>query len=553
MITIDIKESVKTNGENSLFITFPYNPRIVDVIKNTEDRVWDAKRKVWEVNQNELSYILEQLPTEEFLINFNEKEPKEEINIPDYEFKTNPYEHQITALKYGLNKDKFFLGDEMGLGKTKEIIDLACIKKQLYNYTHCLIVCGINGLKYNWKREIETHSSETGYILGESDKSLSNNAKLADLNNIDSIKSYFLITNIETLRNKDVSDKLKELCKKKVINMIAVDEIHKCKNPQSQQTKGLLSLQAETMVGMTGTPIMNNPLDLYVIFKWLGYEKHNFYAFKNHYCNFGGYGGYEVIGYKNTEQLQEVLTNIMLRRKKEEVLSLPDKCYIDEILEMSKPQQQIYLDAKMEVQANIDNIKLSNNPLANMIRMRQATGCPSILSSIVEDNIKFDRMEEIVEESVSNGYKVVIFSNWIQVVNPAYERLCKKYRGTIITGETDEQTRQTNMKKFQEDSNCKFIIGTSGAMGTGITLTEGTVEIFLDEPWNMALKEQCVDRCHRIGQKNNLVIYTLMCKDTIDEKIHELVKKKGMISDCIVDTAKDNYNQELIDYLFQSL
>ena len=86
-------------------------------------------------------------------------------------------------------------------------------------------------------------------------------------------------------------------------------------------------------------------------------------------------------------------------------------------------------------------------------------------------------------------------------------------------------------------------------MGTGLTLTAGTVEIFMDEPWNMALKEQAVDRCHRIGQKDDLTIYTLMCKDTIDEKIHSIVEKKGAMADAIVDGNINMSAQELLDFL----
>jgi SNF2 family DNA or RNA helicase len=86
-------------------------------------------------------------------------------------------------------------------------------------------------------------------------------------------------------------------------------------------------------------------------------------------------------------------------------------------------------------------------------------------------------------------------------------------------------------------------------MGTGITLTAGTVEIFLDEPWNMALKEQCVDRCHRIGQKNNLTVYTIMAKNTIDERVHDIVLSKGELSDAIVDGKITQNKEQILDFL----
>jgi SNF2 family DNA or RNA helicase len=178
--------------------------------------------------------------------------------------------------------------------------------------------------------------------------------------------------------------------------------------------------------------------------------------------------------------------------------------------------------------------------------MRQATGYTGILSSTIQESAKLDRMEELVSDAISNGKKVVIFSNWTQITDAILERLDT---AAVITGETPDNVRQQIVNSFQEDDDCKVIVGTAGAMGTGLTLTAGTVEIFMDEPWNMALKEQCVDRCHRIGQKSNLTIYTLLCKNTIDEKIHNIVIEKGEMADAIVDSKIVKNKNALIDYL----
>ena len=148
---------------------------------------------------------------------------------------------------------------------------------------------------------------------------------MTDLENLDKITEYFLITNVESLRDNAIQAKLAELCKSGEISMVAIDEIHKCKNPSSQQGKGILKLQPQCRIAMTGTPLMNTPLDLYIVLKWLGYERHPFYAFKKHYCVMGGFGGYEIVGYRNLGELQEQLNDIMLRRRKEDVLDLPEK------------------------------------------------------------------------------------------------------------------------------------------------------------------------------------------------------------------------------------
>lgn len=477
--------------------------------------------------------------------------PKRSASDIEYEYKTTPFEHQKESFVFGMEHERWLLGDEQGLGKTKQAIDIAVAKKKECGYKHCLIVCGVNGLKWNWLKEIETHSNEKGYILGQRitrDKiTVGGTAdKISDLNRLDSIDEYFIVTNIESLRETKIQQILGTLCENKTIGVVVIDEIHKCKNPSSKQGKGILKLNSEYKLAMTGTPLMNTPLDLYIILKWLGYEKHAFYSFKNHYCEMGGYGGYEVIGYKNLDELQKRLDNVMLRRVKSDVFDLPDKLYVDEYVEMTKEQTSLYTEVLAGIYSEIDRISTAVNPLAELIRLRQVTGNPAILSSTVVDSAKLDRLEELVDDAVSNDKKVVVFSNWTQMTDAIYKRLARYYP-SIITGEIKDEGRQQEVDAFQNNPVCKVIIGTVGAMGTGLTLTAGTVEIFVDEPWNNALKEQAVDRCHRIGTTHNVTIYTLLCKDTIDERIHDLVLKKGAIADAMVDGKMAG--KELVNFL----
>ncbi len=375
------------------------------------------------------------------------------------------------------------------------------------------------------------------------------NERIYDLEHFDSISEYFIVTNIETLRNAQIQALFSVLCKNKDIEIVAIDEIHKCKNAASQQGKGIMKLQSECRIAMTGTPLMNNPLDLYIILKWLGYEKHSFYQFKNHYCILGGFGGYEIVGYKFIDDLEAQLKEIMLRRLKKDVLDLPEKLYVDEYVEMTPKQEIIYKEVTASIKANIDKIEISPNPLAELIRMRQATGYTGILSTEVLESAKIDRLEDIVEETVSNGKKIIIFSNWTQMTTPIYNRLSKNYKGVVITGETNDVERQANVIAFQTNDDCKFALGTIGAMGTGITLTAGTVVVFMDEPWTMANKQQAIDRCHRIGTSENITVYTMMCKDTIDERIHDIVLQKGAMSDAIIDGKIIGNRTELLNFL----
>lgn len=545
----------------SAFLTFPFNQNIIDVIKELRYRSWIKGTKEWEIRIQDLTYLFKEFPNMDFDVRgrYVELNPSLNFSLDDYKFKTKCYKHQIEGFKYGMMHDRWLLGDDQGLGKTKQVIDIAMAKKQFYNFSHCLIVCGVNGLKWNWQNEIAKHSDETGYILGQRVRKKtgevyigSNKDKLNDLEHLDEIKSYFIITNVETLRDDDIVDWIikwlhsETACK---INMIAADECHKMKNPSSQQGKGFIKLDADVRIALTGTPLMNSPLDLYIILRWLGFEKHAFYSFKNYYAIYGGYGGYQIVGYKHLDELEDQLQSIMLRRLKRNVLDLPEKTYVDDYVDMTAKQSVIYKEIKAEIKSNIDMISVAPNPLAEMIRLRQATGYTGILSSQIQESAKLDRMMELIADARENGQQVVVFSNWSQITNEVCNRIHGNYTYVTITGDTKDSDRQKNVEAFQ-DGRAEIIIGTTGAMGTGITLTAGKVIIMLDEPWSMALREQAVDRCHRIGQNNNVTIYTIMCKGTIDEKIHKLVYEKGEMSDRIVDNGGNIINKkELVDYL----
>lgn len=564
MILIDIRKSNKLkDSEYSAFIKFDYNSKIVDAIRELPFRYYNPSETEWEVPTNKVEYLINKF--KEFDIKICGKltifeDKNTNIGLPEgFEFKTKPFSHQLEGVEYGLKYDRWFLGDEQGLGKSKQVIDIAVARKVMYGYRFCLIVCGVNTLKWNWVNEIHTHSKEDAYILGQRRKGTkirigSTKDKLEDLKLMYDIKEphpYFIITNVESFRDKNIADTISDLCKKGIIGMCAADEMHKMKNPTAQQTKGFLKCLPYCRIGMTGTPLMNSPMDLYVILKWLGYESHAFYSFKQHYCVMGGYGGYEIVGYKNLDQLTAQVREIMLRRLKSEVLDLPEKIYVDDIVEMEGKQAVMYKEVEAGLKADYINGDIDlTNPLSALIRLRQTTGYPGILSDEITESAKLDRMEELVENCTSNDEKVLIFSNWTQMTDAICNKLKSEgHKVGVITGETPDSSRQEIVDVFQNSSNLSVLVGTIGAMGTGLTLTAATTVIFLDEPWNKALFDQAVDRAHRIGQKNNITIYSIMCKDTIDERIHNLIYKKGAMSDAIIDGKVVGNKNEVFDYL----
>lgn len=550
---------IKKDGEafeNSIYLSFKYDPVIVEKVKRFGKRSYHPDTKEWELPAN-----LEEQVREIFKEELNIFEVGEPVELPpihidmnlgelpaDYVTKVKPYEHQITAMKYAQTHDKFLLGDDMGLGKTGVAITIAANRP----IKHCLVVCGVNSIKWNWKREIETFSYKESRFLGQKTSKKTGKItigtakdKINDLDNFQDIKEFFIITNVETLQNETIVSKLEQLCRKQEIGMIIVDEAHKCCSADSKQTQGLLKLRPKYRLAMTGTPLMNNPLDLYAILSWLDVEKRNFWSFKSYYCVLEEKTAEnpkthktirykKITGYKNLAELQERLANVMIRRLKTDTIDLPEKTFIDEVVEMEKDQEKLYNDWLEELLPEIIKEKNLKNALTKMLRLRQITSAAETVDEKCSC-AKLDRMEELVTQATSNNNSVVIFSNWTTVTDVIMKRL-KDYSPALITGKVDVNRRNEEEKRFQSGET-KVLIGTCAAMGTGLNFTKGNVVIFVDEPWTMAVKNQNTDRCHRIGQKNPVTVYTLITKDTVDEKVHQILETKGDLAKALVDTS----------------
>lgn len=557
----------------SAFVSFEYDSNLVSIIKSMGTRVYIPDKKTWEIPESAVPMLMSRLREYDVLLRgeMRHETPESHAQLPSgFVFTTKPYKHQMEGVIYGLEHESFLLGDDQGLGKTKEIIDIAMCRKQTDGLKHCLIICGINGNKYNWADEVKIHSREDSWILGTRFTKRppikmiegSTKDKMEDLNNIP--HQFFWITNIETLRGGSfkekqgkrtvirfpIAEKIQELCDRGIIGMIAFDEAHKAKNPDSQQGKALLSIDCKgPKIPMSGTFVLNNPLDLYLPLRWSGFETHSFYAYKQHYCTMGGFGGKEIVGYKNLDELRSMVSKVMLRRVKGDVLDLPPKVHTIEWVDAYPEQKSLYKDVRDQVRDNIDKVKVHPDPLSEMLRLRQVTGYPGILSSTVTKSAKMDRMEELVEEEVSVGGKAIIFSNWSEMTNVIRHKL-KKYNPAYITGEVGSVQRMEEKDRFQNDPNCKVMIGTIGALGTGFTLTAAQLVIFVDEPWNRGIKDQAEDRAHRIGTRGTVRVVTILTRDTVDEGVYNLVQKKGKMADLLVDGKVDGKNVDnVLSYL----
>ena len=575
MVNIKISDPVRLKPTSisklSAFVSFDYDANLVSIVKDTGTRVYIPELKSWEIPDSSVPTLVNKLVEYDVTLTGTMRhEQHHDINLPEgFTFKTTPYKHQIEGVIYGLDNDCFLLGDDQGLGKTKQIIDLALCRRAQEGMKHCLIICGINGTKYNWADEVKIHSKEDAWVLGtrftkrHPIKMIEGGTKekLEDLHSVPS--QFFWITNIETLRGGSyregkgkntkyrfpVAERIQELIDNGTIGMVAFDEAHKAKNPDSQQGRALMSIEAPHAIPMSGTFLLNNPLDLYLPLAWAGFEDHSFYQYKKHYCVFGGFGGKEIVGYKNLDELRATMSKVMLRRTKGDVLDLPPKIHVVEYVDMTAEQKKLYKDVLEKIKSDIDKIKLHPDPMSEMLRLRQVTGYPGILSSTITESSKMDRLEEMVEEIASVGEKCIVFSQWSTMTNVVKSKL-KRFNPAYITGEVASEERMAEIKRFQNDPDCKVIIGTIGAMGTGLTLTAASTVIFLDEPWNRGIKDQAEDRAHRIGTRGTVRIVTLITKDSVDEGVYNLVQKKGRMADLLIDGKVDGRNVDsALEYL----
>lgn len=552
----EISPPKKISGLSSICATFDYNQYIVDAMKTIPTFYYHKKDNVWEFPVCYLGRLLDNLTfLDEIQLRLLDTPESGEFHFgrqfnmqplsetEKVSFKMNPFEHQLEAINYGLSREKWLLLDSMGLGKTNSIIWLAETLKRRGIIDHCFIICGVNSLKQNWKKEIAKFSTESAVVLGEHItrtgtiryKSMEKRAE--QLKN--PIEEFFVITNLESLRDDRIIEAFKKSSNK--FGMIAFDEAHKAATKTSQQGTNLLKLDAPFKVAATGTLITNNPLSAYVPLSWTGNDQSILTTYKSQYCNFGGIKDSQVIGFKNLEVLQEEIKSCSLRRTLDQVRAdMPPKTVTIEVLEPDESQRKFYEAIKEGVKEEADKIELkSANLLALTTRLRQATACPSLLTSQNVPSTKVDRCVELIQELTSQGEKVVVLSVFKETINDLAAKL-GQFRFSINTGDIPDGVVANNVTRFQEDPNEQVFIGTWGKVGTGWTLNSASYLICIDTPYTSAMFDQGTDRIYRVNNTRPAFITVLLCKDTIDERVQQIIETKKELSEYLVDGVEFN-------------
>lgn len=594
---------INQNG-NYYEIKFKYDPTLVAMIKQIPGKEWNPGEKLWRIHKDKLGMLLNMLKGSKYAdayeLQSNEQigenaEIEPTTTIPNVDLTgiklfvedgSKLYPHQLDFMKYAIDRQRkgyrsgFLCADDPGLGKTIESVNYAMYNKLCNRYKHCLVICNVNTSKYNWQDDIRKHTNGkmNGYILGSRKRKHpkpgqavyivgSSQNKLDDLlcghmygDDTEPELPYFIILNVEAIRMKvgkryPIADKIIDMINDGELNMIIIDEVHKNMSPTSLQGKQILRIKDKThsrctWVSLTGTPIVNKPTDVFLPMRLI--DAHNFtsyYKWCQYFCVYGGYGGHEVIAYRNIPRLKFMLQQNMIRRRKEDVLNLPDKIHMDVYVENTKYQSRLAEEVTMDLIAHAEEIANDLNPMVRFLRLRQVNGSPELVdhdlrvdTTYLKYNAKLVKLLELLEEIHERGEKTVIFSNWVEPLRTLFKFLASKYKVCCFTGTMSEAERQKHKRVFMNNPEYTVMIGTIGALGTTHTLTAANNIIFYDEPWTYADKLQAEDRCHRISAKKSVNVYTLISKDTIDERVHDIVYSKKDTSDYLVDNKLDFKN-----------
>lgn len=431
------------------------------------------------------------------------------------------------------------LADDMGLGKTIQVLAVILDYVNKEGKMPSLVVCP-SSLTLNWLGEANKFAPSLKVCV------ISGNA-LERAKKIDKIPQYDLvITSYDSLK-RDI-----DIYEEKAFNfryMIA-DEAQYVKNNNTQNAKAIKKILTKTRFALTGTPIENSLSELWSIFDFIMPG----YLFK--YRKFKETFETPIVKEESEaclERLKKMIEPFVLRRIKKEVLTeLPDKTISVLYNEMQEEQQKVYLAylAKARKEIN-DEIKANGfessqiKILALLMRLRQICCHPKLfLQNYEGESSKLTQCIELIKNTVESGHKILLFSGYTSM----FEMIEKELKNNKIsylklTGQTKVSDRIDLVDKFNEDESIKVFLISLKAGGTGLNLTGADVVIHYDPWWNLSAENQATDRTYRIGQKNNVQVYKLITKNSIEEKIYELQQKKAKLADNMLSTQNTFINQ----------
>ena len=447
-----------------------------------------------------------------------------------YKFKTKPYKHQLTALKKSWNKENFAYFMEMGTGKTKVLIDNLAMLYDKGKVDGALIIAPKGVVKTWYEQELPAHLPnhiENKTILWQANITKSQQEKLDSILENEMLL-HILVMNVEALS----TDKGVNFARKFLLShntLMAIDESTTIKNPSAKRTKNIILIgkYAKYRRIMTGSPITKNPLDLYsqceFLDPWL-LDFTSYYAFRNRYAemktmHIRGRSIQVVSEFKNLSELSETIKTFSDRVLKEDCLDLPPKTFMKRYVTLTSDQKKIYEQMKKAAMAVLNGkVTPTMTVLTQLMRLHQITCGHFTADDGTSHAVESNRLNELMNVLDETEGKAIIWANYQLSVGEIIQKIIKEYGEDSYVhyyGLTSQEERQDNIRKFQNDPKCRFLVGTPQTGGYGITLTQANTVIYYSNGYDLEKRLQSEDRAHRIVQKKNVTYIDLICEDTV--------------------------------------
>ncbi len=420
------------------------------------------------------------------------------------------------------------LADDMGMGKSIQIISL--LLDEQANGTSSRktsLIVAPSSILYNWENEIKMFGSSISYalVLGNKEQ------RIEILNKSDEYE--LLITSYELLK-RDI-----ELYKDKRFRFEIIDEAQNIKNHTTDSAKAVKKINAETRFALTGTPVENRLSELWSIFDYL------MPGFLYSYTKFKERFETPIIKHGRSEELKGLnrLTNpFILRRLKKDVLKeLPDKIESNVYTKMEGEQLKLYTALRERLRESINNDEFGSEKLkvlAELTKLREVCCQPALcFENYNGESAKLDTCMELIRDGVAANHKILVFSQFTSMFPFIKERLVEEGLSFYeLTGSTSKEKRNYLVNSFNNDKTNVFLVSLK-AGGTGLNLTGADMVIHYDPWWNIAAQNQATDRAYRLGQTKDVLVFKLIMKDTIEEKILRLQEFKEKLSEDILQNS----------------
>ena len=501
-----------------------------------------------EVERRRLASIARQLDAQ--------RAAAEPVPLTAYPVRAKLFRHQVRAANMALiqlsSKPSagFGLLFEMGCGKTLTAIAIMGALYCQHKITRVLVVAPSSVCSV-WPHDLAAFAAfpyEVRVLLGEKKQRLEALHSLTDYPNTAN-RLLVAVINYEATHREGIFEALEGYA----ADLIICDESQRIKNPRAAQSRAaqMLGDRAACRLILSGTPVQNSVIDLYSQYRFLdpGVFGANFYAFRNRYCQMGGYGGHEVVGFQQMDELVRKEHSIALRVTKAECLDLPGQTFARRYVQLEPAARRLYAQIARASCAELENGEhvTASIVLTKLLRLMQLTGgfvqpdgsdCARHAGSA-----KLDALADILEDYVQEaGQKLVVFARF----RPEIAAICQllEQRGIRygrIDGEIPMDQRGAIVETFQQDPGVKVFVAQIQTAGLGITLHAASAAVFYSLDFNYANYAQALARIHRIGQAQPVTYIHLLAEHTVDDQVLDALERKEDLARTIVDGWKNYF------------